>query len=110
MSRTSGCRGLAVLVTSTLLVLVAGAWGAARASADTRIVGLHGWQVQSSASVRQGGAQVSTPGFGASSWLQVMPDDAGAVGTEVGALVQTGHCPDVFFSNNMQNCFGYMNA
>jgi exo-1,4-beta-D-glucosaminidase len=97
-----------VLVTA--IVLVVGAWGAAAASADTRIVGLDGWQVQSSASVAQGGGQVSTPGFNASSWLQVMPDDAGAVGTEVGALVQTGHCSDVFFSNNMQNCFGYMNA
>ncbi len=110
MSRESRCRLLTVLVTSIMLVLAAGAWGASAASADTRVVGLDGWQVQSSASVPQGGGQVSTPGFDASSWLQVMPDDAGAVGTEVGALVQTGHCPRVFFSNNMENCFGYMNA
>jgi len=32
--------------------------------------------------------------------MHVMPDDAGAVGTEVGALLQTGHCPDVFFSTD----------
>ena len=36
------------------------------------------------------------------------PDDAGAPGTEVGALVQTGHCPNVFFSTNMKQCFGYL--
>jgi exo-1,4-beta-D-glucosaminidase len=39
----------------------------------------------------------------------VRPDDAGAVGTEVGALVQNGRCPNVFFSTNMKTCFGYMN-
>ena len=24
--------------------------------------------------------------------------------------MQTGHCPDVFFSTNMKTCFGYMDA
>jgi exo-1,4-beta-D-glucosaminidase len=53
---------------------------------------------------------VSTPGFPTGSWLHVRPDDAGAVGTEVGELVQTGHCPNVFFSTNMKDCFGYMDS
>ncbi len=50
------------------------------------------------------------PGFGTGSWLHVTPDDAGAVGTEVGALVQTGRCPHVFFATNMKRCFGYMDT
>jgi exo-1,4-beta-D-glucosaminidase len=65
---------------------------------------------------------ISAPGFDASSWLPVTADDAGAVGTEVEALLQNGVCPDdpslepinqstdsqssVFYSNNMQLCFG----
>jgi exo-1,4-beta-D-glucosaminidase len=96
------------LFTTTLLALAA--FGAPAASAETRIVGLGGWQVQSSATATQPGAQISTPGFDTGSWLHVRPDDAGAVGTEVGALVQTGHCPDVFFSTNLKDCFGYMDT
>jgi exo-1,4-beta-D-glucosaminidase len=84
--------------------------GASSASARLTTVGLGGWQVQSSAQASQGGAEISTPGFATGSWLQVRPDDAGTVGTEVGALVQTGHCPNVFFSTNMKTCFGYMNT
>ncbi len=78
------------------------------ASAKLVTVGLGGWQVQSSAQASQGGAQISEPGFPAASWLQVRPDDGGAVGTEVGALVQNGRCPGVFFSTNIKSCFGYM--
>jgi exo-1,4-beta-D-glucosaminidase len=96
------------LFTTTLLALAALGAGAAAASADVQTVGLGGWQVQSSQTATQTGAQISTPGFSTGSWLQVRPDDAGAVGTEVNALVQTGHCPDVFFSTNMKTCFGYM--
>ena len=62
------------------------------------------------AQATQAAAAISTPGFGTASWLHVRPDDAGAPGTEVGALVQTGHCPNVFFSTNMKSCFGYMTA
>jgi exo-1,4-beta-D-glucosaminidase len=69
---------------------------------------LGGWQVQSSARASQPGRVISKPGFATGSWLHVQPDDAGAVGTEVNALVQTGHCPHVFFSTNMKRCFGYM--
>ena len=94
------------LFTTTLLALAA--FGVPAASAETQIVGLDGWQVQSSAQAPQPGDQVSTPGFATGSWLHVHPDDAGAVGTEVGALVQTGHCPQVFFSTHMKSCFGYM--
>jgi exo-1,4-beta-D-glucosaminidase len=72
----------------------------------SRTLGLQGWQVQSSAEVPQGGAQISTAGFPASHWLAVKPDDAGAPGTEIEALLQQGACPDVFYSDNMRKCFG----
>jgi exo-1,4-beta-D-glucosaminidase len=102
-----------VLTNKTFATLAAlsgfAVWGASSASANVSTLGLHGWQVQSSAQATQPGAAISKPGFGTASWLHVHPDDAGAVGTEVGALVQTGHCPNVFFSMNMKHCFGYMN-
>ena len=97
----------------------------------TATIGLGGWQVQSSAATTQwttnqgatqDGAQISVPGFAASGWLPVRPDNAGAVGTEVEALVQNGVCPDdtalepvnassdstssVFYSDNLTHCFG----
>ncbi|HET6867273.1 MAG TPA: hypothetical protein VFH80_15235 [Solirubrobacteraceae bacterium] len=103
MSRVVRC--CLPLFTTTLLALAA--FGAPAASADTQTVGLTGWQVQSSAEATQSGEQISTPGFATGSWLHVRPDDAGAAGTEVNALVQTGHCPDVFFSTNMKQCFGF---
>ena len=94
-------------------------------------VGLQGWQVQSTAATTdwttgtgatQAGNQISEPGFNTTGWLTVQPDSAGAVGTEVEALLQHGVCPDdqslepvnqspyshasVFYSDNLQNCFG----
>src|SRR5579875_3345436 len=93
------------LVTSLLVAL---AVSAPAASAKTRILGLGGWQVLSSANISQGGGQVSSPSFDTGGWLHVRPDDAGAVGTEVNALVQTGHCPNVFYDANLKSCFGYM--
>ena len=36
------------------------------------------------------------------------PDGAGAVGTEVNALIQNGRCPHVFYATTMKRCFGYM--
>jgi exo-1,4-beta-D-glucosaminidase len=110
MSRHLACRWLTLSAATTVVALVIGAFGASAASADTQIVGLGGWQVQSSASATQTGDQISTPGFATGSWLHVRPDDAGAVGTEVNALAQTGHCPDVFVSTNMKHCFGYMDT
>ncbi|MDQ2895580.1 MAG: beta-mannosidase [Actinomycetota bacterium] len=92
-----------------LSVLGVAALSAPTASAETSTVGLGGWQVQSSAQATQSGAKISNSGFAPSSWLLVRPDGAGAVGTEVGALVQNGRCPNVFFSINMKTCFGYMN-
>ena len=80
--------------------------------------------MQSSAVATQTGAQISTPGFSTSTWLPVTNDDAGAPGTEIEALAQNGQCPgdtalqpvnqstsgpnSVFFSNNMQLCYGFM--
>jgi exo-1,4-beta-D-glucosaminidase len=110
MSRHVARRCSTLLAVATLYALATGAFGATAASAHTHIVGQDGWQVQSSAQATQSGQQISTPGFATGSWLHVRPDDAGAVGTEVGALVQTGHCPAVFFSTNMKECFGYMDT
>ncbi|HEX3977934.1 MAG TPA: hypothetical protein VHW96_16820 [Solirubrobacteraceae bacterium] len=80
------------------------------AGAAIQTVGLHGWQVQSSASAGSDGAAVSRPGFAAKGWLKVAPDDGGAPGTEVEALVQNGRCSNVFFSTNLKRCFGYMKS
>ncbi len=98
------------VVPALLAAVAMAALGASAASARTTTVGLGGWQVQSSAQATQAGAQISAPGFATGSWLHVRPDDGGAVGTEVNALVQTGHCPNVFFSTNMKDCFGYMDS
>src|SRR6266480_2193025 len=81
---------------------------AATGTSDVTNLGAGGWQVQSSAVARQGGQQISTPGFSTAGWLSVHNDDAGAPGTEIGALLQNGACPDVFFSTNMKSCFGFM--
>jgi exo-1,4-beta-D-glucosaminidase len=93
-------------------------------ASDISNLGSGGWAVQSSAVATQSGAQISTPGFNTSTWLPVTNDDAGAPGTEVEALAQNGKCPgdtalqpvnqgtsspnSVFFSNNMQLCYGSM--
>jgi exo-1,4-beta-D-glucosaminidase len=95
-------------------------------ASDTSNLGTGGWEVQSSAVATQTGAQISTPGFNTSTWLPVTNDDAGAPGTEVEALAQNGKCPgdtalqpvnqstsspnSVFFSNNMQSCYGFESA
>src|SRR5262249_3144373 len=93
-------------------------------ASDISDIGTAGWQVQSSAVATQTGAQMSTPNFNTSTWLPVTNDDAGAPGTEIEALAQNGRCPgdaalepvnqssggpnSVFFSNNMQLCYGFM--
>ncbi len=71
-------------------------------------LGLGGWQVQSSATATESGQDISSPAFDTSSWLKVSPDDAGAPGTEIEALLQNGACQNVFYSDNMRQCFGYM--
>jgi exo-1,4-beta-D-glucosaminidase len=103
------------------------------ASPQTHVITLggKGWQVQSSAATTdwttgsgatQDGAQISEPDFDTTGWLPVTADDAGAVGTEVEALLQNSICPDdkalqpinqdtdsrssIFYSNNLENCFG----
>jgi exo-1,4-beta-D-glucosaminidase len=98
---------------------------AATGATDISNLGSSGWQVQSSAIATQTGAQISTPGFNTSNWMPVSNDDAGAPGTEVEALAQNGMCPgdtamqpvnqdtsspnSVFFSSNLQLCYGSMN-
>ncbi|MEU4668206.1 beta-mannosidase [Amycolatopsis sp. NPDC023774] len=71
-------------------------------------IGTSGWQVLTTASVQDGGDRVSQPGYSTKGWLPVKADDAGAPGTEINALVQNGKCPDVFYSDNMRKCFGYV--
>jgi beta-galactosidase/beta-glucuronidase len=109
-------RKLAVLAALLLVPGVISVAGPAAAQ-DTRAVakphgfstiGLQGWQVRTTADVKDGGDQVSTPGYAARGWLPVKVDDAGAPGTEINALVQNGKCPDVFYSDNMRKCFGYV--
>jgi exo-1,4-beta-D-glucosaminidase len=94
-------------------------------ASDISSLGSGGWKVASSAVATQTGGQISTPGFNTSSWLPVSNDDAGAPGTEIEALAQNGQCPgdtalqpvsqgtsgpnSVFFSNNLQLCYGFMN-
>jgi len=96
----------------------------ATGASDISNLGTSGWTVQSSAKATQTGAQISTPGFNTSTWLPVTNDDAGAPATEIEALAQNGQCPgdtalqpvnqntsspnSVFFSNNMQLCYGNM--
>jgi len=77
-------------------------------ASDISNLGTGGWEVASSATATQTGAQISTPGFDTSSWLPVANDDAGAPGTEIEALLRSGSCPNIFFSSNMQACFGQM--
>ncbi|GAA1250885.1 cellulose binding domain-containing protein [Kitasatospora nipponensis] len=67
-----------------------------------------GWKVLTSATATQGGARISTPGFGTGGWLSVANDGGGAPGTEINALLQNGSCPNVFSSTNMKSCFGQL--
>jgi exo-1,4-beta-D-glucosaminidase len=96
----------------------------ATGASDISNLGAGGWKVLSSANTTATGAQISDPSFNTSSWMPVTNDDAGAPGTEVEALAQNGLCPgdtalqpvnqstsspnSVFFSNNMQLCYGSM--
>jgi exo-1,4-beta-D-glucosaminidase len=85
--------------------------GSAPSTGSSAIVDLGaatGWKVLTSATATQSGAQISTPGFSTSGWLSVTNDGAGAPGTEINALLQSGSCPNVFFSTNMKTCFGQM--
>ena len=98
---------------------------ASTGASDVSNLGSAGWKVQSSAVATQTGAQISTPGFDTGTWLPVSNDDAGAPGTEIEALAQNGKCPgntalepvnqssggphSVFFSTNIQACYGFMN-
>lgn len=91
-------------------------------ASDLTDLGAGGWRVASSATATQPGAQISEPSFDARSWLRVANDSAGALGTEVEALLQNGRCPgdpglqpvnrssdsphSVFFSDNMRKCYG----
>src|SRR5262245_46863140 len=116
--------GVASLASVAATGAVAAPTATGTGATDITTLGSSGWRVLSSASTAATGAQISTPGFSTGSWLPVTNDDAGAPGTEIEALVQNGLCPSdtalqpvnqstsspnrVFFSNNMQLCYGYM--
>ncbi len=74
----------------------------------TSTVGLHGWEVLTSAKVSDRGPRISSPKFEPYRWLHVTPDDAGAPGTEINALLENGACPRVAYGENMRRCFGYL--
>ncbi|GAA1900872.1 glycoside hydrolase family 2 protein [Lapillicoccus jejuensis] len=97
-------------VTSTpdpaLVALAAAVRAHAPADVGTTTVGLGGWQVASTADDHGAGGAVSRVGYPTRGWLPVRPDDAGAPGTEITALLQNGVCPHVFFSDTMRRCFG----
>ncbi|EFV11936.2 hypothetical protein HMPREF9336_03270 [Segniliparus rugosus ATCC BAA-974] len=77
----------------------------------TTVLGANGWQVISSSDTADRPSQVSDPAHtGNKGWLVVKPDDAGAPGTLINALLQNGECPNVFYSQNMRDCFGYVTA
>jgi exo-1,4-beta-D-glucosaminidase len=103
-------QGLGGAATPAIVALGLGACAitAAPADAETQTLRLEGWRVQSSDLAPQSGRQISNPGFDADSWIAVTPDDAGAPGTEIAALLQGGECPSVFYSEEMRRCFGYM--
>jgi exo-1,4-beta-D-glucosaminidase len=86
----------------------AGSSGHGQPAKGLSTLGTGGWKVLTSATATQGGASISTPGFDTKKWLSVTPDDAGAPGTEITALLQNGACPDVFYADNMKKCFGQM--
>ncbi len=95
------------VVLGTALALVAPLpTNAAAAPPGLTTLGSAGWTVLTSATATQGGAKISTPGFDTSNWLKVKPDDGGAPGTEITALLQNNKCPDVFMADNMKKCFG----
>jgi exo-1,4-beta-D-glucosaminidase len=102
--------GTRVALGATLLLVAAVLTAPAAAASQTGLItlGAQGWQVQSSAVATQPAEQISNPSFDTRGWLPVRPDDAGAPGTEINALLQNGECPDVFVSDNMRKCFGYM--
>ncbi|MGL6235100.1 MAG: glycosyl hydrolase 2 galactose-binding domain-containing protein [Segniliparus sp.] len=76
----------------------------------TTVLGTNGWQVMSSADIADRPSQISDPSHAGKGWLVVKPDDAGAPGTLINALLQNGECPNVFYSQNMRDCFGYVTA
>src|SRR5256885_9983117 len=120
LTAASPAGGAAPLATAGIQLASPAGTGAS----DVANLGSAGWRVQSSAVATQTGAQISTPGFNTSTWLPVTNDDAGAPGTEIEALAQNGQCPgdtalqpvnqstsspsSVFFSNNLQLCYGNM--
>ncbi|KAA2264236.1 beta-mannosidase [Solihabitans fulvus] len=99
--------GIPTTLVSTGTAAVAQPIAPAGAARGLTTVGAGGWSVLTSSTATQGGAKISAPGFNTSGWLSVAPDDAGAPGTEIAALLQNGKCPNVFFADNMKTCFGY---
>jgi beta-galactosidase/beta-glucuronidase len=101
--------GATLLLAATVLTVPAAAVAdnTAGPAGGLMTLGTNGWQVQSSAVAKEPAERISSPSFDTRNWLPVRPDDAGAPGTEINALLQNGACPKVFYSDNMRKCFGY---
>src|SRR5256885_11677674 len=89
--------GVAVALGAALTAYAA-ATPAAKPASTRAVLGTGGWKVLTSATASQSGQQISTPGFSTAGWLSVAPDDAGAPGTEIEALLQNGGWPHACFS------------
>src|SRR5436190_1007898 len=100
---------LALVTAASARAAITAGTPAARPAAPITL-GTGGWKVLTSATATQTGQQISTPGFSTAGWLSVTPDDAGAPGTEIEALLQNGGCANVFFSDNMRKCFGFTSS
>ena len=99
-------RVIGAVLAAALMLVAPTPTSAAAAPPGLTTLGTAGWTVLSSATATQGGAQISTPGFSTSNWLKVQPDDGGAPGTEITALLQNNKCPNVFVADNLKTCFG----
>src|SRR3984893_14583130 len=90
-----------VLLSVTLLVVLAGTAAQVAPETDGRIYLHKNWQIQSSCVAKATGEQVSTAGFDASSWHK---SDLPA--TAVGALVTDKTYPDPYFGTNLKSLPG----
>jgi exo-1,4-beta-D-glucosaminidase len=92
-----------IAMLAAVVLLGAAPSGFAQGSLEKVAVSLHdGWYVQSSANTTATGAQISTPGFAPTGWLQ-----SSIPATPVGAQVQNGIFPSPYIGTNAQQIPGW---
>src|SRR5947207_903358 len=92
-------RQLVILVAAAVATATLPASGpaGADANADTAPAELtHGWQIRSSAGLRDSGAAISQPGYSAGGWLPISQPE-----TLMAALLENGRYPNIFRSANL---------